>query len=231
MATKRDTSASKTKQSDTETGKVFYDKLTYVYLELPKFSKTEDELETLLDKWMFVFKHLASLDERPKALQERVFKRLFRIAEIEQLHQSGTGSLPRIAKALLGLHEYGPFGRKESRTRKGRHYQENINRKGNGDSGKRKVYQNYNRKIIHERHFSRRDCRNHRNSNRGSLQHYQIAETGTTENMFLRVILKKPVHRLAPVDRILDYPFTKNKTSTINTRESPPFTLFKILYS
>jgi predicted transposase/invertase (TIGR01784 family) len=71
--------------SDTETGKVFYDKLTYVYLELPKFSKTEDELVTLLDKWMFVFKHLASLDERPKALQERVFKRLFRIAEIEQL--------------------------------------------------------------------------------------------------------------------------------------------------
>jgi hypothetical protein len=52
---------------------------------LPKFTKTEDELETLLDKWMFVFKNLASLDERPKALQERVFQRLFRIAEIEQL--------------------------------------------------------------------------------------------------------------------------------------------------
>jgi predicted transposase/invertase (TIGR01784 family) len=71
--------------SDTETGKVFYNKLTYVYLELPKFTKTEDELETMLDKWMYVFKNLALLDERPKALQERVFRRLFRIAEIEQL--------------------------------------------------------------------------------------------------------------------------------------------------
>jgi predicted transposase/invertase (TIGR01784 family) len=62
------------------------DKLTHIYLELPKFTKTEDELETLLDKWMYVFKHLSLLAERPKALKERVFKRLFRIAEIEQLN-------------------------------------------------------------------------------------------------------------------------------------------------
>jgi predicted transposase/invertase (TIGR01784 family) len=74
--------------SDTETGKVFYDKLTYVYLELPKFTKKENELETLMDKWMFVLKNLAVLDDRPKALQERVFKRLFRIAEIEQLSEA-----------------------------------------------------------------------------------------------------------------------------------------------
>jgi predicted transposase/invertase (TIGR01784 family) len=71
--------------SDTETGKVFYDKLTFVYLELPKFTKKEDELVTMLDKWMFVFKNLALLEERPKALQERVFRRLFRIAEIGNL--------------------------------------------------------------------------------------------------------------------------------------------------
>jgi predicted transposase/invertase (TIGR01784 family) len=74
--------------SDTETGRIFYDKLTYVYLELPKFTKKEDELETLMDKWMFVLKNLAVLDDRPKALQERVFKRLFRIAEIEQMSEA-----------------------------------------------------------------------------------------------------------------------------------------------
>jgi alpha-galactosidase/6-phospho-beta-glucosidase family protein len=73
--------------SDTETKNVFYDKLTFVYLELPRFDKTEDELETLLDKWMYVFKNLAKLDDRPKALRERVFRRLFRIAEIEQLDE------------------------------------------------------------------------------------------------------------------------------------------------
>jgi predicted transposase/invertase (TIGR01784 family) len=71
--------------SDTETKEVFYDKLTFVYLELPKFNKQENELETLLDKWMYVLKNLALLDDRPKALRERVFAKLFRIAEIEQL--------------------------------------------------------------------------------------------------------------------------------------------------
>jgi predicted transposase/invertase (TIGR01784 family) len=71
--------------SDTETKDVFYDKLTFVYLELPKFKKKEEDLVTPLDKWMYVLKNLAMLDDRPKALQERVFERLFRIAEIEKL--------------------------------------------------------------------------------------------------------------------------------------------------
>ena len=55
---------------------VFYEKLTFIYLEMPKFRKREEELETLFDKWMFVLKNLATLLERPVALQERVFKRL-----------------------------------------------------------------------------------------------------------------------------------------------------------
>ena len=62
--------------------KVFYDKLTFVYLEMPKFNKTENELESMFDKWLFVLRNLASLLERPKALQNRVFDRLFETAEI-----------------------------------------------------------------------------------------------------------------------------------------------------
>ena len=62
--------------------KVFYDKLTFVYLEMPKFNKTEDELESMFDKWLFVLRNLASLLERPRALQNRVFDRLFETAEI-----------------------------------------------------------------------------------------------------------------------------------------------------
>ncbi|MDR3366040.1 MAG: Rpn family recombination-promoting nuclease/putative transposase [Prevotellaceae bacterium] len=74
--------------SDTETHKVFYDKLTFIYLELPKFKKQESELETLFDKWMYVLKNLAKLQRRPPALQERIFKKLFKIAEIEALAPS-----------------------------------------------------------------------------------------------------------------------------------------------
>ena len=67
---------------DLYTRKVFYDKLTFVYLEMPKFNKSETELETMFDKWLFVLRNLSSLLERPRALQERVFDRLFETAEI-----------------------------------------------------------------------------------------------------------------------------------------------------
>jgi predicted transposase/invertase (TIGR01784 family) len=63
-------------------GEVFYDKLKFVYLELPKFTKTEEELETHFDKWLYVFTHLAQLQDRPQKLQERVFAQLFEAAEI-----------------------------------------------------------------------------------------------------------------------------------------------------
>ena len=67
---------------DKEDNHVFYDKLTFVYLEMPKFNKGEDELETMFDKWMFVLRNLSRLLDRPKALQDRVFKKLFEQAEI-----------------------------------------------------------------------------------------------------------------------------------------------------
>lgn len=61
---------------------VFYKKLKFVYIQLPKFTKEEHELETHVDKWLYVFKHLSNLQDRPKKLQERIFKKLFDAAEI-----------------------------------------------------------------------------------------------------------------------------------------------------
>jgi predicted transposase/invertase (TIGR01784 family) len=62
--------------------RVFYDKLTYIYLEMPNFTKTEGELETTFDKWMYVLQQLPHLQSRPQALQDRVFQKLFETAEI-----------------------------------------------------------------------------------------------------------------------------------------------------
>ena len=61
---------------------VFYDKLKYIYLELPKFKKTEEELTTDFDRWLYVFRHLAELDRRPVALQNRIFEKVFEVARI-----------------------------------------------------------------------------------------------------------------------------------------------------
>ena len=82
---------------------VFYEKLTFIYLEMPKFRKREEELETLFDKWMFVLKNLATLLERPAALQERVFKRLFETAEIARFSESEMRDYEESLKNLRDL--------------------------------------------------------------------------------------------------------------------------------
>lgn len=70
------------KLTDIETKKVFYDKLTFIYLEMPKFNKTIDELETRFDKWLFVLRNLNKLDRVPDKLREQIFDKLFETAEI-----------------------------------------------------------------------------------------------------------------------------------------------------
>ena len=61
---------------------VLYDKLEFIYVEVTKFNKTEAELVTLYDKWLYALKNLAQLTERPAALRDKIFDRLFQVAEI-----------------------------------------------------------------------------------------------------------------------------------------------------
>ncbi|MCI7580695.1 MAG: Rpn family recombination-promoting nuclease/putative transposase, partial [Prevotella sp.] len=67
---------------DTATKRVFYDKLEFIYVEVAKFNKTENELVTPYDKWLYALKNLSSLNERPAALRDKIFDRLFQVAEI-----------------------------------------------------------------------------------------------------------------------------------------------------
>lgn len=72
---------------DQDTNKVFYDKLTFIYLEMPRFKKNLKELGTRFDKWLFLLQHLPDLQKRPKVLQERIFQKVFTIAEISKLNK------------------------------------------------------------------------------------------------------------------------------------------------
>jgi len=68
------------KLSDIDTN--LYDKLTFIYLEMPKFSKKLDELKTRFDKWLYVIRNLNRLERIPDTLREQVFEQLFDTAEI-----------------------------------------------------------------------------------------------------------------------------------------------------
>ncbi len=66
-------------------GDVFYDKLRFIFLQMPLFTKTESELKTNQDKWLYFLKHLAKLEDIPAILREPVFERAFATAEMARL--------------------------------------------------------------------------------------------------------------------------------------------------
>ena len=78
---------SEVKLMDTKKKTVFYDKLTFIYLEMPKFNKSIEQLETRFEKWMYVLKNLPRLQELPSQLQERIFEKIFSIAEIAKMNK------------------------------------------------------------------------------------------------------------------------------------------------
>jgi predicted transposase/invertase (TIGR01784 family) len=70
---------------DTRTKTVFYDKLTFINLEMPKFRKGVEQLENRFEKWMYVLKNLPRLQALPSQFQEKIFEKIFRVAEIAKM--------------------------------------------------------------------------------------------------------------------------------------------------
>jgi len=67
---------------DTRPKTIFSDKLTLLFLETKKFNKTEDELKTQLDKWMYLLKNISEMMEQPKSIFEPIFIQFMEQAEI-----------------------------------------------------------------------------------------------------------------------------------------------------
>ena len=70
---------------NTETFDVFYSKLTYIYLEVPKFKKAEHELENLFDKWLFLLRNMERLRNIPNNIKEHIFMKFLEKAELAKL--------------------------------------------------------------------------------------------------------------------------------------------------
>ena len=62
--------------------RVFYNKLTFIFIEMPRFEKGEHELATHFDKWLYFLKNLETFESIPEILNEEVFVQGFHIAEI-----------------------------------------------------------------------------------------------------------------------------------------------------
>ena len=70
----------------------FYSKLSMIYLQIPAFNKNENEITSKLDKWIYFLKYLDKFNDVPALLNEPIFLKAFKIADISllsptQLHE------------------------------------------------------------------------------------------------------------------------------------------------
>lgn len=71
---------------DIETGEVFDNSLTYIFIEAPKFPQQEADLKTPLDRWMYALTNLTQFQEIPLTLKDDpIFKDFFMVAELLQM--------------------------------------------------------------------------------------------------------------------------------------------------
>ena len=73
---------------DTKNKSVFSGDIRMTFLQLPLFTKDEEECETFFEKWIYIFKNMNILERMPWASQNAVFNKLSDIVEVA--HLSGT---------------------------------------------------------------------------------------------------------------------------------------------
>ena len=86
-----------------QNGKTFYEKLTFIYFEMPNFKKTEEELETRLDQWLYFIKHLEDFQVIPNIIADEVFQRAFEKAELAKLDPKEMEEYERSLKVFRDL--------------------------------------------------------------------------------------------------------------------------------
>ena len=77
-----------------------YEKLTFMYLEIPNFDKPLEALETRLDKWLYFIKNLEDLQSIPELFKDQVFINAFETAKIANLEPNERSSYEHSLKVL-----------------------------------------------------------------------------------------------------------------------------------
>ena len=71
--------------ADRNTGRMFSDKIRQVYLELPWFTKEPDDCETDFERWLYLLKHMDTLERMPFKARKAVFDKLLEVADVANL--------------------------------------------------------------------------------------------------------------------------------------------------
>ncbi|TAG00225.1 MAG: Rpn family recombination-promoting nuclease/putative transposase [Cytophagia bacterium] len=70
---------------DVNDNSIFYEKLRFIYVEMPNFNKKIEELENHYEKWLYLLKNLSNLAEIPQSFKEEIFMKVFDTANEAKL--------------------------------------------------------------------------------------------------------------------------------------------------
>ena len=72
----------KVQLTNVDTNEIFYDKLTYYYIEMPKFKKSESELSNHLEYWLYMLNNIQDLTHIPEVFKDdKLLNQAFDMAE------------------------------------------------------------------------------------------------------------------------------------------------------
>lgn len=71
--------------TDRDTGEQIIDKIRFIFIEFPYFTKNETECKTKLDKWLYILKNMKTIGAIPFKKEKPIFKKLEEIADLASL--------------------------------------------------------------------------------------------------------------------------------------------------
>jgi predicted transposase/invertase (TIGR01784 family) len=100
---------------DSETGDLFYNKLTFVYIELPKFGGALEQGLSPADQWVYMLRHMPALMDIPAELDHEPFTSAFDIAKYAALSPAEQMVYERSLQRTLDERGIALAARKEGR--------------------------------------------------------------------------------------------------------------------
>ena len=88
---------------DEETKEIAYEKLRLIFLQMEKFNLDIDQLQTRLDKWLYILRHMERMERIPESIKDKIFQRVFEIAEYTNLSKSEQSAYDRSLKYYRDL--------------------------------------------------------------------------------------------------------------------------------
>ena len=91
------------------------DRITFIFIELPKFNKTVEELDgNILEGMYFCFKNMTVLESRPKVLGHHVFSKIFEVTELYNMDKPLRNKVLEKMTTERDLRNQMAYARKES---------------------------------------------------------------------------------------------------------------------